>query len=58
VKKSAKVMVEKFYSRLTTDFQLNKRVTQEFALMPSKRMRNKVAVRLRSARFSFTSLAR
>ena len=36
-------MVEKFYSRLTTDFQVNKRITQEFALMPSKRMRNKVA---------------
>mmetsp|Transcript_20934 Transcript_20934/g.53012 ORF Transcript_20934/g.53012 Transcript_20934/m.53012 type:complete len:126 (+) Transcript_20934:81-458(+) len=43
VKKSAKLIVEKYYARLTLDFQSNKRVTEEVAVLPSKRMRNKIA---------------
>jgi len=42
VKKSAKLIVEKYYARLTLDFQSNKRVTEEVAVLPSKRMRNKI----------------
>mmetsp|Transcript_11623 Transcript_11623/g.14488 ORF Transcript_11623/g.14488 Transcript_11623/m.14488 type:complete len:132 (+) Transcript_11623:157-552(+) len=43
IKKSAKVMVEKYYSRLTLDFQTNKKVCDEIAILPSKRVRNKIA---------------
>ena len=43
VKKSARVIIEKYYSRLTMDFHVNKRVTAEVAIIPSKRMRNKIA---------------
>ena len=43
VKKSARVIIEKYYSRLTLDFHVNKRVTAEVAIIPSKRMRNKIA---------------
>ena len=43
VKKSARVIVEKYYTRLTLDFQTNKKICDEVAIMPSKRMRNKIA---------------
>jgi len=43
VKRSARHIVEKYYSRLTLDFHTNKRVTDEVAIVPSKRMRNKIA---------------
>ena len=36
-------MVEKYYSRLTVDFQVNKRVCEEIAIIPTKRLRNKIA---------------
>ena len=43
IKKSARIVIEKYYPRLTLDFQTNKRLTEEVALLPSKKMRNKVA---------------
>ncbi|CAB1116948.1 unnamed protein product [Ectocarpus sp. CCAP 1310/34] len=43
VKKSARAIIEKYYSRLTMDFHTNKRVCDEVAIIPSKRMRNKIA---------------
>mmetsp|Transcript_15749 Transcript_15749/g.16496 ORF Transcript_15749/g.16496 Transcript_15749/m.16496 type:complete len:126 (+) Transcript_15749:52-429(+) len=43
VKKSSRVIIEKYYSRLTLDFHVNKRLVGEVAIVPSKRMRNKIA---------------
>mmetsp|Transcript_33698 Transcript_33698/g.34324 ORF Transcript_33698/g.34324 Transcript_33698/m.34324 type:complete len:127 (-) Transcript_33698:182-562(-) len=43
VKKSARVIIEKYYSKLTLDFHVNKKVVGEVAIIPSKRMRNKIA---------------
>ena len=43
VKKSARTIVEKYYTRLTLDFHTNKRIVDEVAILPSKRMRNKIA---------------
>jgi small subunit ribosomal protein S17e len=36
-------VIEKYYSRLTLDFQTNKRICDEVAIIPSKRLRNKIA---------------
>merc|ERR1712039_896501 len=44
VKKAARVIVEKYYSKLTLDFQINKKIAEEVATIPSKRLRNKIAV--------------
>jgi small subunit ribosomal protein S17e len=35
--------VEKYYTRLTIDFHTNKRIVDDVAILPSKRMRNKIA---------------
>ena len=35
--------MERYYSKLTLDFHTNKRVIDECAILPSKRMRNKIA---------------
>ncbi|KAJ8907054.1 hypothetical protein NDN08_003537 [Rhodosorus marinus] len=43
VKKNSRVIIEKYYSKLTLDFQTNKRVCDEVAIIPSKRLRNKIA---------------
>mmetsp|Transcript_5195 Transcript_5195/g.10783 ORF Transcript_5195/g.10783 Transcript_5195/m.10783 type:complete len:128 (+) Transcript_5195:30-413(+) len=43
VKKSSRVIIEKYYSRLTLDFHVNKKLVSEIAIIPSKRMRNKIA---------------
>eukprot|EP00927_Polykrikos_kofoidii_P041681 TRINITY_DN3552_c0_g1_i2.p2 TRINITY_DN3552_c0_g1~~TRINITY_DN3552_c0_g1_i2.p2 ORF type:complete len:132 (+),score=30.35 TRINITY_DN3552_c0_g1_i2:64-459(+) len=43
VKKAARVIVEKYYAKLTLDFQMNKKIAEEVANIPSKRLRNKIA---------------
>ncbi|KAK2737359.1 40S ribosomal protein S17 [Myotisia sp. PD_48] len=43
VKKSAKVIIERFYPKLTLDFETNKRICDEIAIISSKRLRNKIA---------------
>mmetsp|Transcript_36994 Transcript_36994/g.105143 ORF Transcript_36994/g.105143 Transcript_36994/m.105143 type:complete len:129 (-) Transcript_36994:111-497(-) len=43
VKKAARLIVEKYYSKLTLDFQMNKKISDEVASIPSKRLRNKIA---------------
>jgi len=43
VKRSARQIVEKYYQRLTMDFQTNKRLCDDVAIIPSKRLKNKIA---------------
>mmetsp|Transcript_13155 Transcript_13155/g.29391 ORF Transcript_13155/g.29391 Transcript_13155/m.29391 type:complete len:151 (-) Transcript_13155:25-477(-) len=43
VKKASRVIIEKYYPRLTLDFDTNKRIVDEVAIIPSKRVRNKIA---------------
>lgn len=42
VKRSAKVVIERYYPKLTLDFEVNKRLCDEVAIIASKRLRNKV----------------
>jgi len=43
VKKSAKVIIERYYPKLTLDFEVNKKICDEVAIIASKRLRNKIA---------------
>jgi small subunit ribosomal protein S17e len=43
VKRSARHIVERYYYKLSLDFQMNKKVAAEVAIIPSKRLRNKIA---------------
>merc|ERR1712046_101191 len=43
VKRSSKKIVERYYQRLTLDFNTNKRICEEVAMIPSKHLRNKIA---------------
>lgn len=40
---ASKTIIENYYSRLTLDFATNKRVADEVAVIPTKRLRNKIA---------------
>eukprot|EP00245_Coleochaete_scutata_P007100 TRINITY_DN22191_c0_g1_i1.p1 TRINITY_DN22191_c0_g1~~TRINITY_DN22191_c0_g1_i1.p1 ORF type:complete len:143 (+),score=44.79 TRINITY_DN22191_c0_g1_i1:146-574(+) len=43
VKKASRQIIEKYYARMTLDFQTNKKIAEEVAIIPSKRLRNKIA---------------
>jgi len=43
VKKAARIIIEKYYPRMTYDFEVNKKLAEEVAIIPSKRLRNKIA---------------
>jgi len=43
VKKYSKTIIEKYYPKLTLDFETNKRICDEIAIISSKRLRNKIA---------------
>mmetsp|Transcript_6017 Transcript_6017/g.8345 ORF Transcript_6017/g.8345 Transcript_6017/m.8345 type:complete len:138 (-) Transcript_6017:122-535(-) len=43
VKRASRQIIEKYYQRLTIDFHTNKRIVEEVATIPSKRLRNKIA---------------
>lgn len=56
VKKSAKVIIERYYPKLTLDFETNKRICDEIAIIASKRLRNKVGFNITSLEHSNHSL--
>merc|ERR1711959_60587 len=43
VKRASRQIIEKYYSRLTMDFQTNKKIAEEVAIIPTKSLRNKIA---------------
>ncbi|KAL4578284.1 hypothetical protein LXL04_014405 [Taraxacum kok-saghyz] len=43
VKKSSRLVIERYYSKMTLDFHTNKKILEEVAIIPSKRLRNKIA---------------
>merc|ERR1712113_48728 len=43
VKRTSRQIIEKYYSRMTLDFDINKRLCDDVAIIQSKRLRNKIA---------------
>lgn len=43
VKKPSRVVIERYYGKMTLDFHTNKKILEEVAIIPSKRLRNKIA---------------
>merc|ERR1712134_185323 len=43
VKRASRTIIEKYYARMTMDFQTNKRLCDDVAIIQSKRLRNKIA---------------
>jgi len=43
IKKAARLIVERYYTKLTLDFHTNKQICGEVAVIPSKRLRNQIA---------------
>uniref|UniRef100_A0A7E4VPA0 Small ribosomal subunit protein eS17 n=1 Tax=Panagrellus redivivus TaxID=6233 RepID=A0A7E4VPA0_PANRE len=43
VKKASRSIIEKYYTKLTHDFDTNKRIIDEIAVVPTKRLRNQIA---------------
>eukprot|EP00769_Ergobibamus_cyprinoides_P001457 gnl/Ergobibamus_cyprinoides/250.p1 GENE.gnl/Ergobibamus_cyprinoides/250~~gnl/Ergobibamus_cyprinoides/250.p1 ORF type:complete len:154 (+),score=80.87 gnl/Ergobibamus_cyprinoides/250:35-463(+) len=43
IKKAAREIIERYYTKLGTDFQVNKRVCDEVAQITSKKVRNQIA---------------
>ncbi|OLL22786.1 40S ribosomal protein S17-B, partial [Neolecta irregularis DAH-3] len=43
VKRSSRVLIEKYYPKLGLDFHTNKKICDEVAIIASKRLRNKIA---------------
>ncbi|XP_076912641.1 small ribosomal subunit protein eS17-like [Bidens hawaiensis] len=42
VKKSSRQVIERYYSKMTLDFHTNKKIIEKVAIIPSKRLRNKI----------------
>ncbi|WCJ34228.1 40S ribosomal protein S17 [Euphorbia peplus] len=43
VKKPSRQVIERYYSKMTLDFHTNKKILEEVAIIPTKRLRNKIA---------------
>jgi small subunit ribosomal protein S17e len=43
IKRAGEDLIEKYEDRLTTDFETNKKVVDEIAIISTKRLRNRVA---------------
>ena len=43
VKKAAKVLIEKYFTKLTGDFHTNKKILNDVSVISTKRLRNKIA---------------
>ena len=43
VKRASRELIEKYYTKLTEDFHLNKKIIDTVAIVPTKRLRNKIA---------------